>query len=70
MPAKSTAQMAAMEEAAHGKSNLGIPKSVGKEFVNATHGHTLVKGHVHGAKVKGGIKHHEAHGHAPYLEGK
>jgi hypothetical protein len=36
MPAKSAAQWAAMAAAAHGKSNLGIPASVGREFVEAT----------------------------------
>ena len=33
MPPKSQAQRAAMHAAAAGKSTLGIPKSVGKEFV-------------------------------------
>lgn len=33
MPMKSKAQNAAMHAAAEGKSNLGIPKSVGKKFV-------------------------------------
>lgn len=36
MPAKSQAQYKAMQAAAHGKSSLGIPKSVGKEFAGAT----------------------------------
>ena len=36
MPAKSKAQFRAMEAAAHGHSTLGIPKSVGKEFADAT----------------------------------
>jgi hypothetical protein len=36
MPAVSKAQNAAMHAAAEGHSTLGIPKSVGKEFVNAT----------------------------------
>jgi hypothetical protein len=34
MPAKSKAQFRAMHAAAHGKSTLGIPKSVGKEFTS------------------------------------
>ncbi len=38
MPAVSQAQNAAMHAAAEGRSTLGIPKKVGKEFVNATHG--------------------------------
>lgn len=33
MPAKSEKQYRAMQAAAHGKSTLGIPKKVGKEFV-------------------------------------
>lgn len=36
MPAKSKAQYRAMGAAAGGKSNLDIPKKVGKEFVKAT----------------------------------
>ena len=36
MPAVSEAQRRAMFAAAAGKSTLGIPKSVGKEFVDAT----------------------------------
>jgi hypothetical protein len=36
MPAKSKAQFRAMQAAAHGQSTLGIPASVGKEFVKAT----------------------------------
>lgn len=35
MPSKSPAQHRAMEAAAHGKSTLGIPKKVGKEFAKA-----------------------------------
>jgi 8-oxo-dGTP pyrophosphatase MutT (NUDIX family) len=35
MPSTSKAQHAAMEAAAHGHSTLGIPKSIGEEFVNA-----------------------------------
>ena len=35
MPSVSTAQHNAMEAAAHGNSDLGIPQSVGKEFVAA-----------------------------------
>jgi len=34
MPAKSKAQFRAMQAAAHGKSTLGIPDSVGKEFTS------------------------------------
>jgi phosphate starvation-inducible protein PhoH len=36
MPAKSQAQFRAMEAAAHGKSTLGIPATVGKDYVAAT----------------------------------
>lgn len=43
MPAKSKAQNAAMHAAAEGRSNLGIPKKVGKEFVAATHGKKVSK---------------------------
>jgi hypothetical protein len=35
MPTTSNKQRRAMHAAAAGKSNLGIPKSVGKEFVKA-----------------------------------
>jgi hypothetical protein len=32
-----------MHAAAEGKSTLGIPKSVGKEYVSDTHGHKVSK---------------------------
>lgn len=35
MPIESKAQQRAMYAAASGKSNIGIPKKVGKEFVSA-----------------------------------
>ena len=35
MPIESKAQQRAMYAAAAGKSNIGIPKKVGKEFVSA-----------------------------------
>lgn len=35
MPSKTKKQHKAMETAAHGKSNLGIPKKVGKDFAAA-----------------------------------
>lgn len=35
MPSKTKKQHRAMEAAAHGKSTLGIPKKVGKDFVKA-----------------------------------
>lgn len=35
MPSVSQKQKKAMQAAAHGKSDLGIPASVGKEFVKA-----------------------------------
>jgi hypothetical protein len=36
MPAKTGKQYRAMQAAAHGNSTLGIPQSVGKEFVQET----------------------------------
>jgi hypothetical protein len=41
MPAVSQAQRGAMYAAAEGKSTLGIPKKVGKEFVAADKGGKL-----------------------------
>lgn len=38
MPSKTWKQQRAMQAAAHGKSTLGIPASVGKEFVQADKG--------------------------------
>ena len=35
MPSKSESQRRAMQAAAHGKSTIGIPKKVGKEFAQA-----------------------------------
>jgi hypothetical protein len=43
MPPKSQKQRSAMAMAAKGKSNLGIPKSVGKEFIAADKGGKLPK---------------------------
>lgn len=43
MPVVSQAQNRAMRAAAEGHSTLGIPKSVGKEFVAATHGKKVSK---------------------------
>ena len=43
MPAKSEAQRRAMAAAAAGKSTLGIPKTVGKEFMAADKGGKLPK---------------------------
>ncbi len=43
MPMKSQAQSAAMHSAAEGKSTLGIPAKVGKEFVSASHGKSVKK---------------------------
>jgi len=43
MPSTSQAQHRAMEAAAHGKSTLGIPKSVGQEFVQADKAKKLAK---------------------------
>lgn len=41
MPPKSEAQRKAMFAAAEGKSTLGIPKAVGKEFADADPGGKL-----------------------------
>jgi hypothetical protein len=43
MPPKSEAQRKAMQAAAHGKSNIGIPKKVGKEFAKSDPGGKLPK---------------------------
>jgi len=43
MPPKSKAQRGAMYAAAAGKSTLGIPKKVGKEFVKSDPGGKLPK---------------------------
>jgi hypothetical protein len=43
VPSTSQAQNAAMHAAAEGKSTLGIPNSVGKEFVSADHGRKVGK---------------------------
>ena len=41
MPSKTPKQHRAMAAAAHGKSNLGIPPKVGKEFLKADKGKTF-----------------------------
>jgi len=41
MPSKTPKQHRAMAAAAHGKSNLGIPAKVGKEFLKADRGKTF-----------------------------
>jgi len=46
VPVVSEAQRKAMYAAAAGKSNLGIPKKVGAEFVAASHGVTGLPEHV------------------------
>ncbi|WP_155122871.1 hypothetical protein [Burkholderia ubonensis] len=38
MPMKSKAQNRAMHAVAEGRSKIGIPKKVGKEYVSAQHG--------------------------------
>ncbi len=43
MPSISRAQNAAMHAADEGKSTLGIPQSVGAEFVAADHGRKIGK---------------------------
>ncbi|QQK03827.1 hypothetical protein JFN94_06605 [Burkholderia anthina] len=40
---KSKAQNRAMHAAAEGRSKIGIPKKVGKEFVRAEHGKSTKK---------------------------
>jgi hypothetical protein len=54
MPVVSKAQAGAMHAAAEGDSTLGIPQSVGKEFVQASHGMKVGKlpQHVGGEKRK------------------
>lgn len=67
MPATSKAQFAAMEAAAHGKSTLGIPKSVGQEFVAATSKPSELPARVHAGR------HHDpmgAHKKNVYPHGK
>ena len=46
MPSVSKAQHGAMEAAAHGKSTLGIPKSVGQDFAKADKGKKFSSKHV------------------------
>lgn len=43
MPPRSEVQRRAMAAAAHGKSTLGIPKKVGKEFMKSDKGGKLPK---------------------------
>lgn len=45
MPSKTPKQARAMRAAAAGKSTLGIPKNVGKEFVKADKKRGRNKGH-------------------------
>lgn len=42
-PSKTPKQARAMRAAAAGKSNIGIPAKVGKEFVKADHGKSQPK---------------------------
>ncbi|MGR3910027.1 hypothetical protein Q3A80_23580 [Burkholderia sp. SR8] len=41
MPMKSKAQNRAMHAAAEGRSKIGIPKKVGKDFTSAQHGKSV-----------------------------
>ena len=41
MPVVSQAQSRAMHAAAEGRSTLGIPASVGRDFVTASHGESI-----------------------------
>lgn len=43
MPSETARQHRAMEAAAHGRSNIGIQKKVGKEFVAADKGKSYAK---------------------------
>jgi hypothetical protein len=43
MPSESQSQARAMRAAEEGHSTLGIPKSVGKDFVRADHGRKIGK---------------------------
>lgn len=52
MPSKSKAQHDAMEAAAHGKSTLGIPKSVGQDFAAADQGKKFSAKHMADAMKK------------------
>lgn len=54
MPPVSEKQRRAMEAAAHGKSTIGIPKKVAKEFVAADPGGKLPQ-RASGAKPKFGM---------------
>ncbi|MGP0086075.1 MAG: hypothetical protein ACLP0B_21005 [Steroidobacteraceae bacterium] len=51
MPFKSKAQAAAMHAAAEGHSTLGIPKSVGKKFVEEGHGQKVKRLPKHAKKL-------------------
>jgi hypothetical protein len=53
MPPVSKSQRGAMYAAAQGKSNIGIPKKVGKEFVAADPGGKLPSKVKEGKPVKG-----------------
>ena len=50
MPSVSAKQHRAMEAAAHGKSTIGIPKKVGKEFSDADEAKPKKKKYQNGAK--------------------
>ena len=67
MPPRSEKQRRAMGAAAGGKSTLGIPKKVGKEFMDADKGGKLPKSASKKSKgpgMKRGMKHKKAHGRA------
>ncbi len=55
MPSVSKAQHGAMEAAAHGKSMLGIPKSVGQDFANADKGKSFEDGGAIGSMPTMGV---------------
>jgi hypothetical protein len=55
MPSVSKAQHGAMEAAAHGKSTLGIPKSVGQDFTSADKGKSFASGGAVGSMPTMGV---------------
>lgn len=55
MPATSKSQLRAMLAAAAGKSSLGIPASVGREFAQATHSTKWLPERKH-AKLRAALK--------------
>ncbi len=65
MPSVSGPQHRAMEAAAHGKSTLGIPKSVGQDFSRADGDNSFA----HGGDVEHRQLAKQAHAHADHAKG-